>query len=91
MKRLERLTAMLSLLQSRKYTGLTEMVSRFQVSERTIFRDFKALQAAGVPLCFEDNKGYSIIGRHFLSPLSFTLNEAKSFVFADQLAKKYGC
>ncbi len=89
MKRLERLTALLSLLQSRRHTPIGSIVERFQVSERTIYRDIKALDEAGVPISFEEGKGYFILDGHFIPPLSFTLEEAKSFIFVEQLARKY--
>lgn len=89
MKRLERLTALLSFLQSRRYTPISDIIDKFQVSERTVFRDINALEASGVPISFEKEKGYYILGRHFLPPLAFTLEEAKSFIFVEQLAKKY--
>lgn len=59
------------------------------MSERTVFRDLKALEEAGVPLGFEKGKGYFVLDRHFLGPLALTLDEAKSFIFVEQLAKKY--
>lgn len=89
MKRLERLTAMLSLLQSRRFTELSMIEKKFEISERTVFRDLKALEEAGVPISFEKDKGYFIADRYFLPPLAFTLDEAKSFVFVAELAKKY--
>lgn len=89
MKRLERLTALLSFLQSRRFTSIREIEDRFQISQRTIYRDLNSLDESGVPISFEKNKGYFILGRHFLPPLSLTVEEAKSFVFVEQLAKKY--
>ena len=79
----------MALLQSRRYTLLTEIEERFQVSERTVFRDIKALEAAGVPMAFEKDRGYFIAEGHFLPPLAFTREEAKAFIFVDQLARKY--
>ena len=89
MKRLERLTAMLSFLQSKNYTLISEIENKFGNSERTAYRDIKALEESGVPIYFEKDKGYSILHRHFLPPLAFTLEEAKSFIFVEQLARKY--
>ena len=89
MKRLERLTALLSFLQSKRYTFISEIENKFGVSERTAYRDLRALEESGVPIYFEKEKGYSILDRHFLPPLAFTLEEAKSFIFVGQLARKY--
>ncbi len=89
MKRLERLTALLSLLQSRSHTPLAVIEAKFDISERTVFRDLKALEEAGVPISFEKDRGYFILDRHFLAPLAFTPQEAKSFILVEQLARKY--
>ena len=89
MKRLERLTALLSLLQSRSYTPLSVMEDKFGVSERTLFRDLKALEESGVPIAFEKDRGYFVLDRHFLPPLALTLEEAKSLILIEQLAHKY--
>ena len=89
MKRLHRLTALLSFLQSKSFTKLEEIEARFQISQRTIYRDLQALIESGVPILFEKNQGYYLVERHFLAPMSFTLEEAKSFIFVEQLAKKY--
>jgi len=88
-KRLERLTALISYMQSRKFTKIAEIESKFRVSERTVFRDIKALEKAGVPLAHEKEKGYYVLNQYFLPPLAFTLEEAKSFIFVEQLARKY--
>ena len=89
MKRLERLTAILSFLQSRKFSKVADIKQKFNISERTVFRDIKALEEAGVPITSEKEKGYYILGGHFLPPLAFTIDEAKSLIFVEQLARKY--
>lgn len=89
MKRIERLTAILSYLQSRRYTSISELQEKFDVSERTLYRDLRSLEEAGTPIAFEKDRGYYILGGHFLPPLSFSMEEAKSFIFVEQLARKY--
>ncbi len=89
MKRLERLTALMSLLQSQHYTTIAQITERFDISERTVFRDLRALEESGVPVTFEEGRGYRVLDRHFLAPMALTLDEAKSFIFAEQLARKY--
>ncbi len=89
MKRLERLTALLTFLQSKRFTGIKEIKEKFGISERTIYRDIKSLDEAGVPVSFEKDKGYFILDRHYLPPMAFTLEEAKSLIFVEQLARKY--
>ncbi len=89
MKRLERLTALLSQLQSRRFTRVAQLSEKFNISERTVYRDLRALEEAGVPLGFEHGQGYYVLDRHFLPPLAFTHEEARSFVFVEELARKY--
>ncbi|RYZ23070.1 MAG: HTH domain-containing protein, partial [Chitinophagaceae bacterium] len=59
-KRLSRLTAILIQLQSKRLTTSTGLSEKFGVSVRTIYRDIKALEQAGVPVVTEDGKGYSL-------------------------------
>ena len=89
MKRLERLTAILTYLQSRKKIGIGDLEQRFPVTRRTLFRDIKSLRESGVPIAFEEDRGYHIVEGYYLPPLSFSLEEAKSFIFVEQLARKY--
>lgn len=89
MKRLERLTSLLTFLQSRRYTPISLIEEKFEISERTAYRDIRALDESGVPIGFEKDKGYFILDGHFLPPLSFSREEAKSLIFVEGLARKY--
>jgi predicted DNA-binding transcriptional regulator YafY len=50
MNRLTRITAILTHLQSKKIVTANELADRFEVSKRTIYRDIKTLEEAGVPI-----------------------------------------
>jgi len=89
MKRLHRLTAMILFLQSRNYTSISQLVDKFEVSERTIYRDLNALTEAGLPISFEEGRGYFIVDGYNLPPLNFTDEEANSIIIAEKLMKKY--
>ncbi len=89
MKRLERLTAILTFLQGRRYTNINDLCTRFDVTARTIFRDMKSLKESGVPIAFADSKGYFVADGYYLAPLALTIEEARSFIFVEQLANKY--
>jgi predicted DNA-binding transcriptional regulator YafY len=39
----------------------TSLSEKFKVSIRTIYRDIRALEQAGVPIITEDGKGYSLM------------------------------
>ncbi|MGZ3762152.1 MAG: helix-turn-helix transcriptional regulator [Mucilaginibacter sp.] len=57
LKRFSRLTAILTQLQSRRPLTATQFDARFNVSVRTIYRDMKALEQAGVPILTHEGKG----------------------------------
>lgn len=77
MNRIDRLTAIILLLQGRRRTA-GEIASRFEVSKRTVFRDIEALCEMGVPIITEagTHGGYSLMPDYSLAPLQLTLREA---------------
>jgi predicted DNA-binding transcriptional regulator YafY len=88
LKRLSRLTAILTQLQSKRLLTATELATKFSVSNRTIYRDIKALEQAGVPILTEDGKGYSIMEGYRIPPVMFTESEANALITAEQLILK---
>lgn len=87
-KRLSRLTAILTQLQTKRLFTATELAGKFSVSIRTIYRDIKTLQQAGVPVVTEDGKGYTLMEGYKVPPVMFTENEANALVTAEQLIAK---
>src|SRR4051812_17010916 len=87
-KRISRLIALLTQLQTRKILTSTVLAERFGVSTRTIFRDLKALEQAGIPLVTEEGKGFSLKEGYKIPPVMFTENEANALVTAEQLVLK---
>ncbi|MHB8598676.1 MAG: helix-turn-helix transcriptional regulator [Ktedonobacteraceae bacterium] len=77
MNRIDRLTAILLLLQGRKHTA-GEIADRFEVSRRTILRDIQALCEIGIPIAaaLGASGGYSLPPDYSLPPLALTLHEA---------------
>jgi predicted DNA-binding transcriptional regulator YafY len=86
-KRLSRLTAILTQLQSRKIVTASKLADKFDVSPRTIYRDIKALEEAGVPIITEEGKGFSIMEGYRIPPVMFTENEANALITAELLIK----
>lgn len=80
MNRLDRITAIHIQLQSKRLTTAREMANRFEVSNRTIYRDIHTLRQAGVPIGEEEGKGYFLVEGYKLPPVMFTPEEAKSLV-----------
>jgi len=80
-KRITRLLKLLELLQSGSGQNADGLARACGVSRRTVFRDIEALNAAGVPVAFdEEHDRYSIPGTYFLPPINFTPAEALSLV-----------
>lgn len=88
-KRFDRIVAILMQLQSKRIVKAQELSDRFEVSLRTIYRDIRTLEAAGVPIVSEAGIGYSIMEGYRLPPVMFTREEAGSFVAAEKLMQKF--
>lgn len=84
-KRLSRLTAILTQLQTKRLLTATELAEKFSISKRTIYRDIKALEQAGVPILTEDGKGYTLMDGYRIPPIMFSENEANALITAEQL------
>ncbi|MBS1952518.1 MAG: Transcriptional regulator, YafY family [Cytophagales bacterium] len=88
MNRIDRLTAILIHLQTKRIVKAEEIASRFRISLRTVYRDVKALMEAGVPIGSEAGKGYFIVDGFHLPPVMFTQDEANSMLLAGKLVDK---
>lgn len=86
MNRIDRLFGILTLLQSRKFVPAEKIAERFDISIRTVYRDIKALCEQGVPVSFEQHKGYFIVQGFFLPPVSFTSEEANALLLVEAFA-----
>lgn len=77
MNRIDRLTAILLLLQAKKRTA-GEIAQHFEVSRRTVLRDIEALCEMGIPIATElgATGGYTLPSDYSLPPLALTLQEA---------------
>ncbi|MEZ2442284.1 helix-turn-helix transcriptional regulator [Chitinophaga sp. RCC_12] len=87
-KRLSRLTAILTQLQTKRLLTAAELAGKFSVSSRTIYRDIKALEQAGVPILTEEGRGYSLMEGYRVPPVMFTENQANALILAEQLVLK---
>jgi predicted DNA-binding transcriptional regulator YafY len=89
MNRVDRLLGIVTMLQSKKYVSAEKLSERFGISVRTIYRDVRALDEIGVPVSFENNKGYFIVEGYFLPPVSFTEEEANALILLASLADRF--
>jgi predicted DNA-binding transcriptional regulator YafY len=87
-KRLSRLTAILTQLQTKRLLTASELANKFSVSNRTIYRDIKALEQSGVPILTEEGKGYTLMDGYRIPPIMFTESEANALITAEQLILK---
>lgn len=85
LKRLSRLTAILTQLQAKRISRAEDLATVFSVSKRTIYRDMRALEQAGVPIVAEEGKGYALAEFYRLAPVMFTEEEANALITAEQL------
>lgn len=76
-------------LQSRNWITAQQFAHRYDVSIRTIYRDIKALENAGVPIYNEPGKGYALVEGYKIPPTIFTKEEALSFTIAEKLVEKF--
>lgn len=88
MNRVERLSAILIQLQSKKVVRGQDLAKRFSISLRTAYRDIRALEEAGVPIVSEAGLGYSLMDGYRLPPVMLTKEEAISFLTAEKLVEK---
>ncbi len=89
MNRIDRVSAILIQLQSRRVVKAQDIAERFGISLRTVYRDIKTLEEAGVPLLGEAGVGYSIMEGYRLPPVMFTPEEATTFLTAEKLVAKF--
>lgn len=87
-KRLSRLTAMMTLIQSKKIVTAKFLSEKFNVSTRTIYRDIRALEQADIPILTEDGKGFSIMEGYKIPPVMFSENEAIAIITLEQIVAK---
>lgn len=88
LNRIDRISALLVQLQSRPVVKASEMAKRFEVSQRTIYRDMRTLSEAGVPICGNSGIGYSLVEGFKLPSLMFTKEEAIAFLTAEKIIEQ---
>ena len=79
-KRLSRLLAIQTTLQSKRLITAAEISDRYGVSKRTVYRDIKTLEAAGLPIHNVEGKGYALVDGYALPPVHFSEQEAHALI-----------
>jgi len=87
MNRIDRLVAILLQLQSTRRVKAKDIAEKFSLSLRTVYRDIKALEEAGVPVIGEAGTGYSLMEGYRLPPVMFNQDEATALLTASKLVE----
>lgn len=88
MNRIDRISAILIQLQSRRVVKASDIAERFGISLRTVYRDVRSLEEAGIPVIGEAGVGYSLVDGYRLPPIMFTREEATAFLTAEKFVEK---
>ena len=90
MNRIDRVTAILIQLQTKKLVTAKDIAQRFHISLRTVYRDIRTLEEAGIPIGSEAGKGYYLVDGYHLPPVMFTAGEVSSLIKAAKVMQGYG-
>lgn len=88
MSQLSRLISILTLLRSKRLLTANELSQKYDVSVRTIYKDIRKLEEAGVPVVTIEGKGYSLMEGYTVAPVQFTEKEANALITAQHLVKQ---
>jgi len=88
MSQLSRLISILTLLKSKRLLTATELAHKFEVSIRTIYRDIRKLEEAGVPIITIEGRGYSLMDGYTVAPVQFTEKQANALITAQHLVSQ---
>ncbi|MCE7935183.1 MAG: YafY family transcriptional regulator, partial [Chlorobi bacterium CHB2] len=88
MDRLNRLVAITLRLQSRRIVRAEDLAEDFGISVRTVYRDLRALEEAGLPIYAEAGKGYSLLEGYHLPPVMFTQEEAAALFLGGEFTER---
>jgi predicted DNA-binding transcriptional regulator YafY len=89
MNRIDRLSAILIMLQTKRIIKAAEIAERFGLSLRTVYRDIRALEEAGIPIGSEAGIGYFLVKGYHLPPVVFSRQEAAALVLSQKLVASF--
>ncbi|GAB5400130.1 MAG: HTH domain-containing protein [Aureisphaera sp.] len=88
MSQLSRLISILTLLKSKRLLTASELADKYSVSVRTIYRDIRKLEEAGIPVYSIEGRGYSLVENYTVAPVQFTEKQANALVTAQHLVSQ---
>ncbi len=85
MSQLSRLISILTLLKSKRLLTAPELAQKYDVSIRTIYRDIRKLEEAGIPVYTIEGRGYSLVDNYIVAPVQFTEKQANALITAQHV------
>jgi predicted DNA-binding transcriptional regulator YafY len=85
MTQLARLISILTLLKSKRLLTATELSEKYEVSIRTIYRDIRKLEEAGIPVYTIEGRGYSLMDNYTVAPVQFSEKQANALITAQHI------
>lgn len=73
--RIHRLLRLITILQGGGASSVQDLIAKLGVSRRTLFRDLKVLELAGIPCYHEPRVGYRLGRSFFLPPINLSVPE----------------
>lgn len=89
MNRIDRLLAILLLLQHQHKIRTIDLATRFEVTERTIYRDIQALNEMGIPVVGIAGSGYELLETFRLPPIMLSHDEAIALSLGSRMLKTF--
>lgn len=78
MNRIDRLLGYLLMFHGRRWVRAQDFAAKFEISERTVYRDMQALGEVGVPIISSPGEGYRLMEGYTVPPIMFTQAEARA-------------
>ena len=88
MSQLSRLISILTLLRSKRLLTAVELAEKYEVSTRTIYRDIRKLEDAGIPIYTIEGRGYSLMDHYTVAPVQFTEKQANALITAQHIVNQ---
>mgnify|MGYP000078031198 FL=1 len=88
MSQLSRLISILTLLKSKRLLTATELAEKYDVSIRTVYRDIRKLEDAGIPVYTIEGRGYSLMDNYTVAPVQFSEKQANALITAQHIVNQ---
>ena len=66
----------------------SELAKKYEVSIRTIYRDIRKLEEAGIPIYSIEGRGYSLGDTYSIAPVKFTEKQANALITAQHIVNQ---